>query len=382
MAAHGAVEVFDGLVSGPSGSPDGPGTGTPSPRPPAQARHPRERRRRRWPFVVSTLVVVALVVAGGAWFTVRQAVARYDSNIERFADPFVQIPAAERPAPPTTSAGATRALNVLLLGSDSRVSAGDATQWSYGAQRTDAIMLVHVQADRKAAQVISIPRDTWVPIPGRGNAKINAAFSWGGMPLMVRTVESLTGLHIDHVAVVDFEGFKQLTDDLGGVDIRIPKATKDERHTWTAGLHHMDGATALDYVRQRRNLPGGDFDRVKRQQNWIRAVVSKLGSSGTLRNPVALDRALTTLSKSVATDAGFGMDAIGDLVTSLSGVKPGGLLFLTMPHDGAGWSPDRTQSIVKLDRVRAQALFKAVRVDRVNDWIERYRPDLLPDVVR
>jgi anionic cell wall polymer biosynthesis LytR-Cps2A-Psr (LCP) family protein len=135
-------------------------------------------------------------------------------------------------------------------------------------------------------------------------------------------------------------------------------------------------------VRQRRNLPGGDFDRVKRQQNWIRAVVSKLGSSGTLRNPVALDRALTTLSKSVATDAGFGMDAIGDLVTSLSGVKPGGLLFLTMPHDGAGWSPDRTQSIVKLDRVRAQALFKAVRVDRVNDWIERYRPDLLPDVVR
>jgi len=377
-----AVEVFDGLVVGPNGEGGGAGDGAPSPWPPAQARHPKERRRRRWPFVVATLAVVALAVSGGAWLTVRQAVARYDSNIERFADPFIQIPAAERPAPPPTVAGATRPLNVLLLGSDSRISAGDATQWSYGAQRTDAIMLVHVQGDRKAAQVVSIPRDTWVPIPGHGSAKINAAFSWGGMPLMVRTVEALSGLKIDHVAVVDFDGFKQLTDDLGGVDITIAKATKDERATWTAGEHHMDGATALKYVRQRHNLPGGDFDRVKRQQNWIRAVVSKLGASGTLRNPVALDRALTTLSKSVSTDAGFGMDKIGDLVTSLSGVKKGGLLFLTMPNDGAGWSPDGKQSIVKVDKVRAPALFKAVRVDRVTDWIERYRPDLLPDIVR
>jgi LCP family protein required for cell wall assembly len=239
-----------------------------------------------------------------------------------------------------------------------------------------------VQGDRKAAQVVSIPRDTWVPIPGHGPAKINAAFSWGGMPLMVRTVEALSGLKIDHVAIVDFDGFKQLTDDLGGVDITIPKATKDERATWTPGEHHMDGATALNYVRQRHNLPGGDFDRVKRQQNWIRAVVGKLGSSGTLRNPVALDRALTTLSKSVSTDAGFGMDMIGDLVTSLSGVKKGGLQFLTMPNDGSGWSPDGKQSIVKIDRASAGALFKAVRVDRVTDWMERYRPDLLPDIVR
>jgi anionic cell wall polymer biosynthesis LytR-Cps2A-Psr (LCP) family protein len=144
----------------------------------------------------------------------------------------------------------------------------------------------------------------------------------------------------------------------------------------------MDGATALNYVRQRHNLPGGDFDRVKRQQNWIRAVIRTLGSSGTLRNPVALDRALTTLSRSVSTDAGFDIERISDLVTSMSGLEKGRLQFLTMPNDGSGWSPDGKQSIVKIDRASAPALFKAVRVDRVTDWMQRYRPDLLPDVVR
>ena len=292
------------------------------------------RRRPRWPFVLGALVVVALALAGGAWFTMRHAVASYDHNIERFADPFTKLPAAQRPA----STVQTGALNVLLLGSDSRISAGDPTQWSVGAQRTDAIMVVHVQSDRKAAYVVSIPRDSWVPIPGHGTAKINAAFSWGGPPLMVRTVESVTGVHIDHVVIADFDGFKQLTDDLGGVDIKIPKATHDERASWTAGLHHMTGEQALDYVRQRHNLPGGDFDRVKRQQTWIKVVVRKLVASGTMSNPVALNRALTTLSKSVATDAGFDIDKISALVSSLAdlGADQAHVTFMTAPSPAPG----------------------------------------------
>jgi LCP family protein required for cell wall assembly len=243
-------------------------------------------------------------------------------------------------------------------------------------------MLVHVQADRKAAYVVSIPRDSWVPIPGHGTAKINAAFSWGGPALMVRTVESVTGVHVDHVAIADFDGFKQLTDDLGGVDIKIPKATHDERASWTAGVHHMTGDQALNYVRQRHNLPGGDFDRVRRQQNWIRAVFRKLVASGTMSNPVELNRALTTLSASVATDNGFGMDQISALVSSLSSMDPGELRFLTAPTSGTGWSPDHTQSIVRLDAVGGQRLWQAVRQDGVRSWIQRYRPDMLPQTVR
>jgi LCP family protein required for cell wall assembly len=358
----GVTSLFETLVKEPA-PPDGT---------PGEARP----RRRRWLYVVGAFVVIALVLAGGAWFAVRQAVARYDRNIERFGDPFTQIPTDERPAD-----AAPGAMNVLLLGSDSRISAGDPSQWTSGAQRTDAIMLVHVQADRKAAYVVSIPRDSWVAIPGRGTAKINAAFSWGGPALMVRTVESVTGVHVDHVVVADFDGFKQLTDDLGGVDIKVPKATRDMRATWTAGVHHMSGEDALNYVRQRYNLPGGDFDRVKRQQTWIRAVVRKLVASGTMANPVALDRALTTLSKSVATDAAFDSDRIGALVSSLADMDPGELRFLTMPTAGGGTSADG-QMYVKVDRAAAGRLFQAVEDDEVRQWIRTYRPEMLPETVR
>ena len=360
--SRGVAALFDDAATSPA---------------PAVPDAPAPRRRRRWGFVLGALLVVALAVAGGAWFTLRHAVSSYDHNIERFGDPFAQLPADKRPA----STARTGALNVLLLGSDSRISAGDPGQWAMGAQRTDAIMLVHVQADRKAAYVVSIPRDSWVPIPGHGTAKINAAFSWGGPALMVRTVESVTGVHVDHVVIADFDGFKQLTDDLGGVDIKIPKATHDERASWTAGVHHMTGEQALNYVRQRHNLPGGDFDRIKRQQTWIKVVVRKLVASGTMSNPVALNRALTTLSKSVATDAGFDMDKIGALASSLGSMDPGELRFLTTPTAGGGVSSDG-QMYVKVDRAAAGRLFGAVQNDKVREWIRTYRPDMLPGEVR
>jgi LCP family protein required for cell wall assembly len=351
---------------------------------PTGARVPTEarsapRRRRLWIWVLAGFAAVAVGVAGAGWFTVHQAVAGYDRNIQRFGDPFKAIPQTQRPA---RAAAATGAMNILLLGSDSRIDAGNPKQWSVGAQRTDAIMVVHVQADRKAAYVVSIPRDSWVAIPGHGQAKINAAFSWGGPSLMVRTVESVTGVPIDHVVVADFTGFQTLTDQLGGVDIKIPQATSDERHTWTAGVHHMNGAEALDYVRQRHNLPNGDFDRVKRQQNWIRAVLRKLSASGTLKNPLALNQQLTTLSKSVSTDSGFGMDQISALATSMANLGPGDLRFFTVPTKGTGWSPDHKQSIVKLDAAKDPALWSSVGHDQVPDWLRAHHPELLPPDVR
>jgi anionic cell wall polymer biosynthesis LytR-Cps2A-Psr (LCP) family protein len=188
-------------------------------------------------------------------------------------------------------------------------------------------------------------------------------------------------VHVDHVVIADFDGFKQLTDDLGGVDIKIPKATHDERASWTAGVHHMTGEQALNYVRQRHNLPGGDFDRIKRQQTWIKVVVRKLVASGTMSNPVALNRALTTLSTSVATDAGFDIDKISALVSSLADMDPGELRFLTTPTAGGGVSSDG-QMYVKVDKTGAGRLFGAVEADEVRQWIRTYRPDMLPEEVR
>jgi LCP family protein required for cell wall assembly len=361
QSLRGPAAVHDDVAAPPAPvDPDAPG------------RH--RRARPRWQFVVGGLVVLALALTGGAWFTVRHVVAGYDHNIQRFGDPFAQLPAEQRPAA-TAPAGA---LNVLLLGSDSRISAGDPSQWSAAAQGMDAIMLVHVQADRKAAYVVSIPRDSSVAIPGQGTDRINAAFGKGGPSLMVRTVESFTGVHVDHVVVADFDGFKQLTDDLGGVDIKVPRATKDEHASWTAGVHHMTGEQVLSYVRQRDNLPAGDFDRVKRQQTWINAVVRKLGQSGTVSNPLALNQALTTLSKSLATDAAFSMDKISALATSLAGMDPGELRFLIMPTAGGG-TPDGQD--VEVDKVSAGRLFGAVQADQVRQWMRTYRPDMLPGEV-
>jgi LCP family protein required for cell wall assembly len=338
---------------------------------------PSRRRRHRWVYVLlALLLIIALGAVGGVYF-VRHKLASYDANIERFQDPTAAIPPASRPAE-----AADGAMNLLLLGSDSRISAGDPSQWVAGAQRTDAIMLVHVPANRKGAFVVSIPRDSWVDVPGHGNNKINAGFSFGGPALMVQTVEKLTDVRIDHIVIADFEGFKDLTDLLGGVTVTVPKSTKDERAQFPAGTYRMDGETALNYVRQRHNLPGGDFDREKRQQNWIRAVLKEMVNKGTLSDPVKVDKILDQMTRSISTDESFTLSDMRDLALSLRDLRSNDVAFLTAPVDGTGRSPDGKQSIVRLDDTAGVDLWKSVKDDTMVDWIEQNRPALLGGTVR
>ena len=161
------------------------------------------RRRRAWKIgLISVLAVVLILVLGmetlDLWL--RHSLS---SKIETIDDPFAAISTRA----PQQSVGANQkpATNILLLGSDSRISAGDPSQWEAGAQRTDAIMIVQVSGDRQEVSVVSIPRDTWVEVPGYGQAKINAAYSYGGPSLTIQTVEQLTGVHIDHFVIADFE---------------------------------------------------------------------------------------------------------------------------------------------------------------------------------
>lgn len=337
---------------------------------------PRQGRRRWVTVLLVLLLVIALGTVGGVFF-VRHKLASYDANIERFKDPTAAIPEAARPAPAKNDA-----MNLLLLGSDSRISAGDPSQWVAGAQRTDAIMLVHIPADRKGAFVVSIPRDSWVEVPGHGDNKINAGFSFGGPTLMVETVEKLTDVRIDHIVIADFEGFKDLTDTLGGVTITVPKSTKDERAEFKAGTYRMDGETALNYVRQRHNLPGGDFDREKRQQNWIRAVLKEMVNKGTLADPVKLNTVLDQMTRSIATDDSFTMSDMRDLALSMRDLRAKDVAFLTAPVAGTGRSPDGKQSIVNLDDDAGAELWKAVKDDAMVDWIKVNKPSLLSSTVR
>jgi len=349
--------------------------------PPAPT-HSRPRRRRSTTARALTVVGVLVLVLAGAgvgallWFQ-----HSLNRNIERLGDPFADI--AERPAPaPEDPSAPHEAVNILVLGSDSRSSAGDPSQWRQGAQRTDAIMLVHLPADRQAAQVVSIPRDSWVPIPGWGENKINAAFSFGGPSLIIETVEQLTGVRIDHFVVTDFTSFVNMTDALGGVQIRVPQDIGDGNQVFfEAGVHQMTGEQALKYVRQRHGLVDGDFGRVQRQQNWMRAILAKVNNN---RNDIGkMTSFLTTVSQSVAADDGFTIDRMRDLYMSARGLATNDVTFMTAPNSGTGRSADG-QSIVVLDREKFDPLMAAIANDTATEFVAQHADDLnvLPATVR
>ena len=339
-------------------------------------RHARTEARSTHRALAVVGVLVLLLAAGGfgaAWWFQHQL----DSNIERLGDPFAEIESSPQP-----EVEETEAVNLLVLGSDSRISAGDPSQWEAGAQRTDAIMLVHLPANRKSAQVVSIPRDSWVDIPGHGQAKINAAFSYGGPSLMIQTVQDLTGVTIDHFVVTDFESFTAMTDALDGVRIRVPEDIGDGKQVFfKQGVHMMSGEEALAYARQRHGLVNGDFGRVQRQQNWMRAILAKVNNN---RNDVGMmSNFFTTVSKSVAADDGFTIDRMRDLYMSARGLSTNDVDFMTAPYSGTGRSDDG-QSIVVLDRERFDPLMKAIAKDEAGSYVREHADDLevLPATVK
>jgi LCP family protein required for cell wall assembly len=242
-------------------------------------------------------------------------------------------------------------------------------------------MLVHIPATREELYVMSFPRDMWVPIPGHGEAKINAAFSYGGPTLLIQTVEQLTGIRIDHIVVVDFTSFAAITDMLGGVDITIPAGTFDRRRgeEIPAGTYRMDGAEALAYVRQRHGLPGGDLDRVQRHQNWLRAVALGALGPNAVGNPADVTRTLVLASRSVAVDEDFTVQKQRDLALSLRGIRGArDLHFLTAPVAGLGRSPDGKQSIVVVDHERLAEISSALANDTIVDFLNNHTGEFEP----
>ena len=163
--------------------------------------------------------------------------------------------------------------NILLLGSDTRTGADAAL---VSGSRADTIMLMHIPADGKGVYIISIMRDTWVDIPGYGTAKVNAALNYGGVSLQVATIENLVGVKIDHVAEIEFEGFKSLVNAIGGVDVQVPFAFTSNVWTFTPGLMHLNGSGALSFVRERYSFADGDYQRVRNQRAFLRGLYLSL----------------------------------------------------------------------------------------------------------
>ncbi|WBB48376.1 LCP family protein [Verrucosispora sp. WMMA2044] len=339
---------------GPLG-PGGPGGG-PSPR----------RRRPHWRRIALVagvaVLVLALIGGAGAWFYARSL----DNNMAR-TDPFSEI-TGDRPAKAVNGA-----LNILMVGTDSRDP--DAPMDRAGEWRADTIIVMHIPADHKQAYLVSIPRDLYVPIPESAGAgcetgqrrKINAAFAFGGLPLAVRTVECFTDVHIDHVMAIDFAGFKQVTDALGGVDLEVERTVTSIHKPYrkfTKGTNHMNGAEALDWIRQRKQFPDGDFARMRHQQDFLRALMDKAASTGTLTNPKKLNAFLQSVTEAVTVDQGF---SLTDMAVQFRNLRGENLTFVTSPHLGS--QTINGESVVVSDREKALTMYRAMAGDTMADWM-------------
>jgi LCP family protein required for cell wall assembly len=343
---------------------------SPSPVPAGMRSRTWSRKRRLAVAVAVGLSVLLVAAAGGAWWLTN----RYAGNLERLDGVFAGLDEAQRPPAPSGPA-ATTPLTFLVVGSD---TTADVAPGETPEGRSDVMMLVRLAGDRQRAQVISLPRDSWVAIPGVGTAKLNAAYAYGGPTLLVQTVEQLTGIRVDHYAAIDFAGFVAMTDALGGVAVQVAETTSNGPYTYQAGLNHLDGNEALYYVRQRYGLPGGDFDRVKRQQQYLRSVFGGLSKQNVLTDMGALDQFLVALTGTMAVDEQLSSSALLEMAYDLRSLRPDAVTFLTAPVAGTG--REGSQSVVYLDEARAEQMWTYLRADTLGDHTVEFEMDVLQAV--
>lgn len=313
---------------------------------------------RRHKVATSLVVVLALLLSvAGGWLLYLNhqlgEVSRFDANLDR-------------PDRPARVPG--EATNILIAGVDDGKGADlremlQSGSWEPGSFRSDAIMVLHLNADRTRAQLISFPRDSWVPIAGHGTDKINAAFAEGGPALLAETIEDYADVHLDNAMVVDFNGFEEVTQIVGGVKVYVPETVHDSKlnKTWTAGTHVVEGADALKYVRQRYGLPNGAFDRERRQAVFLRATLAKLTSGEVIRNPIRITKLAQEISGLVATDTEFTPARIRALALSSRRLRAEHLGLASAPY--LGTATIGGLSVVQLDQAGVVELFRAVQRD-------------------
>jgi LCP family protein required for cell wall assembly len=257
--------------------------------------------------------------------------------------------------------------NILLVGDDHRpadaspqVLAELSTGQNGGSSNTDTMMVLHLPAGGGPATVISLPRDSWVDIPGVGKGKLNSAFAdgggdAGGMQLLIRSVQNMTGLRIDHFVRVSLLGFYQVAQVLGPVQVCLNQPANDPLSgvDLPAGVSTLDAKQALSFVRQRHGLPRGDLDREVRQQYFLSVELQKIRSAGVLLNPVALSNLLKAVGSAVQTDPG--LDVL-QLASRSSQLSPGAVGFTTIPVLGTPTIRDSNGNDVSIVAVDWPAL--------------------------
>ncbi|MBB6170553.1 LCP family protein required for cell wall assembly [Nocardiopsis mwathae] len=331
-----------------------------------------ERLRKRGLRVVVAVLAAVAVVGGAVAAVGLWRLAAYDGNIDR-----IQGALPDGGVGGTADPGDTW----LLVGSDLR-GASTPTKWRPGEANADTVIVLHAPEGAERAHLISIPRDAWVYVPGHGPDRLSRAFREGGPRLLVEVVQRETGVTIDHFAAVDFEGFERMTDALGGVEVSITDPVYDPSNGWywPAGANRMDGAQALRFVRERKGLPEGDQDRIKRQQAFLKAMAAEATSADLLADPVRLDAFLDAASASLAVDERVGMTTLRAMGARLAGVGPEGLVFVSLPIGSTGWIDGK--NVAFLDQEVKRGVFAALREGTLEAYVAEFGLENAVDEVR
>jgi LCP family protein required for cell wall assembly len=268
---------------------------------PLRTRGPRGGRRwlrpKRILLILATLVVVLTLATVGLYFRLNSKLTRVN----------VLVPTG------FSSAGT----NWLIAGSDSRggLTKTEEDQLALGHDisggRSDTIMLLHIPSNGTRPALVSIPRDSYVPIPGHGDNKINSAYAIGGPKLLIETVQNVTGLHIDHYMGIGFGGLVDVVNHVGGVTLCLPGPMKDPKAglNLKKGCQTLDGGQALSFVRT-REFPLGDLQREQDQRALLKSLLAKMTSAGTLINPFAAIPAASGAASSLTVDQGTNLSQL------------------------------------------------------------------------
>jgi polyisoprenyl-teichoic acid--peptidoglycan teichoic acid transferase len=315
------------------------------------------RPKRVWVLRTVALATAVCLVAGGAF------AAYLFRSTQNATDHLKHAPlmpgdstgtGPEHDDPSTTGA----AFNMLVIGSDG----GSPT-----AGRSDTLLLLHVNADRKAAYVVSFPRDLYVPIPGHGQNKINSGYAFGGPQLTVQTMQNLLGTKINHAALVDFSGIVKVTNQLGGVTIMNKHAFSSHGFEYPKGKITLSGDRAMWFVRERYAMPKGDLDRAANNRKLILAILAKGMSAPTIRNPVKFSQFVSGVAGSVTLDNGFSNAELRRLALSLRMTTHD---IHQIPAPLAGFDEIRGVGAVdRVDRQKLGRLSTALRDDDLGGYL-------------
>jgi LCP family protein required for cell wall assembly len=328
--------------NGPAYPADSAGQGSAAPQPPGP---PARTRRKLRIFIISLASGVVLLGAAavGAYLLVNHLAG----GIHRVPVTLPKVPGGQ----------SAEAMTVLVTSAAEPGSSG-------------VIMLMHLDARDKRGGVVSIPPQTLVQVPGHGLKEIDTVLGYGGASLLVKTVEQLTHVQINHYARIKFTGVSNLVNAIGGVNVTLAKKTVSGGYTFHPGVNHLNGITAVYYVRN----PSISVDnRVLQQQNLLRSILDRITSGHMLTNPVTAYHVVNAMVSMLTVDSNFTNSEVESLATGLDSISGSGGTFVTAPTYTASGH-------VYLNSSESNQLWAAIRTDSIAAFAAKYPATLTPSV--